>query len=192
MSETGTQDFGALLRAHRRDARLTQEELAERTGYSSDYLSKLERAQRRPSARAVEAVTLALGLNAAGRARLEEALHGGPAIASGAGAVRPARSDEVDRMCRQLRLRAAALEALAALAASAAAATAAAARGDLEGALGHTGQVRCATELLEARLRALLATGDGQRIGSSAFQAATSADGEPEVSASSAWATREA
>src|SRR5262249_44952734 len=39
---------GLLLRRYRQAARLTQEELAERSGYSANYLSKLERDQRRP------------------------------------------------------------------------------------------------------------------------------------------------
>ena len=38
--------WGQLLRRYRQRARLTQEELAERSGYSANYLSKLERDQR--------------------------------------------------------------------------------------------------------------------------------------------------
>ena len=40
--------FGGLLRVYRRAAGLTQEQLAERAGYSTVYVSMLERGQRLP------------------------------------------------------------------------------------------------------------------------------------------------
>jgi class 3 adenylate cyclase len=54
--------FGALLKRHRRVAGLTQEALAERSGYSVSYVSMLERGERAPLGPAVELLAAALGL----------------------------------------------------------------------------------------------------------------------------------
>jgi transcriptional regulator with XRE-family HTH domain/tetratricopeptide (TPR) repeat protein len=67
--------FGHLLKRHRRAAGLTQEQLAERAGYSATYVAKLERGARTPSADTVHLLAEALGLHAAEQAGLEEARH---------------------------------------------------------------------------------------------------------------------
>ena len=56
--------FGALLKRHRRAARLTQEALGERAGYSTGYVSMLERGERVPTAATVELLAAALGVSA--------------------------------------------------------------------------------------------------------------------------------
>ena len=64
--------FGQFVRRYRRVARLTQEELAERSGLSARGISDLERgARRRPHRETVQMLAGALGLDAAGRARLD-------------------------------------------------------------------------------------------------------------------------
>jgi len=63
-----------LLQRYRRLAGLTQQELAERTSYSVDYISKLERGQRRLSAATLDRLAEALGLGEAEIAALREAL----------------------------------------------------------------------------------------------------------------------
>lgn len=65
-------EFGQLLKQYRRAARLTQEELAERAGYSSNYISMLERGVRSPTSAAVDVLVVALGLGATDRSRLED------------------------------------------------------------------------------------------------------------------------
>jgi predicted ATPase/transcriptional regulator with XRE-family HTH domain len=60
--------FGALLKRYRRSAGLTQEELAERAGYSVGHISRLERAARVPVATTVELLADALSLDASDRA----------------------------------------------------------------------------------------------------------------------------
>jgi len=65
---------GELLRRYRRLAGLTQEQLAERTDYSVDYISKLERGQRRLSAATLDRLAQPLGLGEAEIAALREAL----------------------------------------------------------------------------------------------------------------------
>jgi transcriptional regulator with XRE-family HTH domain/tetratricopeptide (TPR) repeat protein len=54
---------GELLRRHRLLVGLTQEELADRSGYSADYVGKLERGQRRPPAAAVRRIATILELS---------------------------------------------------------------------------------------------------------------------------------
>lgn len=63
---------GELLRRYRRLAGLTQGELGERSGYSADYIRKLERGRRRVSVSAVQRLASVLGLEAAERAALLE------------------------------------------------------------------------------------------------------------------------
>jgi predicted ATPase/DNA-binding XRE family transcriptional regulator len=57
--------FGRLLKRYRRSARLTQETLAERVGYSPNYISMLERGVRIPAPATVDAFARALGLTSA-------------------------------------------------------------------------------------------------------------------------------
>jgi transcriptional regulator with XRE-family HTH domain len=71
---TDTQTFRSLLRWHRTNAGLTQEELAERAGLSRRGIADLERGARRaPYAHTVECLARALGLPAADHAALIEA-----------------------------------------------------------------------------------------------------------------------
>src|SRR5512141_2006485 len=65
--------FGSLLQRYRRSARLTQEALAERAGYSPNYLSMLERGVRVPGLVTVDLLAEALQLPPADRAALETA-----------------------------------------------------------------------------------------------------------------------
>jgi tetratricopeptide (TPR) repeat protein len=65
--------FAALLKRYRRAAGLTQEALAERAGYSTAYLSKLEQGARRPLALTVEVLTEALHLAPSERSALAAA-----------------------------------------------------------------------------------------------------------------------
>lgn len=69
--DTGT-TFGSLLKRYRRAARLTQEALATRVGYSANYISMLERGVRLPAPITVDALAQALGLLPPDRAALEE------------------------------------------------------------------------------------------------------------------------
>jgi predicted ATPase/DNA-binding XRE family transcriptional regulator len=68
--------FGRLLKRYRRSARLTQETLAERVGYSPNYISMLERGVRLPAPATVDAFALALGLTPADRTILDTAARG--------------------------------------------------------------------------------------------------------------------
>ncbi|HXM55068.1 MAG TPA: tetratricopeptide repeat protein [Candidatus Dormibacteraeota bacterium] len=69
--------FGALLRAHRAEANLTQEELAERSGMSAQAISALERGTRRlPRSSTVERLAAALRLDASQKRRLIGAARG--------------------------------------------------------------------------------------------------------------------
>ncbi|HEY5903621.1 MAG TPA: helix-turn-helix domain-containing protein, partial [Anaerolineales bacterium] len=63
--------FGGLLKRYRRSARLTQESLAERVGYSPNYISMLERGVRLPAPATVDALAKALALAPADRALLD-------------------------------------------------------------------------------------------------------------------------
>src|SRR6185503_9732087 len=69
--------FGSLLKRYRRSARLTQETLAERVGYSPNYISMLERGVRSPAPATVDAFAQALGLTPADRTILDAAARGG-------------------------------------------------------------------------------------------------------------------
>ncbi|HLV97042.1 MAG TPA: AAA family ATPase [Ktedonobacterales bacterium] len=68
-----SRSFATLLKRYRRAAGLTQAALAERAGYSTDYVSKLERGVRVPLALTLEALAEALQLAPAERASLERA-----------------------------------------------------------------------------------------------------------------------
>jgi predicted ATPase/DNA-binding XRE family transcriptional regulator len=68
--------FGHLLKRYRRSARLTQETLAERVGYSPNYISMLERGVRSPAPATVDAFVQALGLTPADRTILDAAAGG--------------------------------------------------------------------------------------------------------------------
>jgi non-specific serine/threonine protein kinase len=70
--------FGALLRAHRREAGLTQEALAERAGLSRRGLQHLEAGEARPYPATLEALAAALELAPGDRARLRAALPASP------------------------------------------------------------------------------------------------------------------
>lgn len=70
--------FGVLLKRFRRAAQVTQDVLAERAGYSTTYLSKLERGERQPLAVTVATLAEALGLDAQARAALERAAQSPP------------------------------------------------------------------------------------------------------------------
>ncbi len=63
MSREEETAFGRLLKQYRRSAHLTQETLAERVGYSPDYISMLERGVRIPAPATVDALVRALDLN---------------------------------------------------------------------------------------------------------------------------------
>ena len=65
--------FGRLLKQYRRSARLTQENLAERVGYSPHYISMLERGVRMPAPATVDALANALGLTSVDRTVLDSA-----------------------------------------------------------------------------------------------------------------------
>ncbi len=74
MDEDPSPTFGALLRRHRDDADLTQEELAERAGLTPEAIGLLERGERRrPQAYTVRKLGDGLGLAAGDRARFEAA-----------------------------------------------------------------------------------------------------------------------
>jgi transcriptional regulator with XRE-family HTH domain len=66
--------FGELLRSHRRAAGMTQDMLAERAGYSTVYVSMLERGERQPQTPTVQHLSSALSLSALDRAGLLAAL----------------------------------------------------------------------------------------------------------------------
>lgn len=74
MAGDGEMGFGRLLKHYRRQARLTQELLAERAGYSPNYISMLERGVRVPALTTVDVLAQALQLEVADRALLETAL----------------------------------------------------------------------------------------------------------------------
>ena len=57
--------FGKLLAAHRRNADLTQADLAERAGLSVDMITKLETGTASPSFRTIAALASDLGIDAA-------------------------------------------------------------------------------------------------------------------------------
>jgi predicted ATPase/DNA-binding XRE family transcriptional regulator len=77
MARAEETSFGRLLKMYRRSARLTQETLAERVGYSPNYISMLERGVRSPAPATVDAFAQALGLTQADRTILDAAARGG-------------------------------------------------------------------------------------------------------------------
>jgi tetratricopeptide (TPR) repeat protein/transcriptional regulator with XRE-family HTH domain len=70
MASTQGLPFGVLLKRYRRAAGLSQEELAERAGYSPGHISKLERCARLPAPATVELLADVLALDSAERAAL--------------------------------------------------------------------------------------------------------------------------
>ena len=114
MAEAGEHSvFGDLLRQHRRAARLTQEDLAERAGLSVDTISLLERGEhRRPHRYTMHSLADALGLSRQDRARFEMAARM-PAVRAAADGTQPAglplhltpfigRQREVEAVCERL------------------------------------------------------------------------------------------
>jgi tetratricopeptide (TPR) repeat protein/transcriptional regulator with XRE-family HTH domain len=75
---TPSPPFGELLKQYRRAAGLTQEMLAERAGYSTVYVSMLERGRRQPFHATIEALADALELAPVERAALQMAGRSGP------------------------------------------------------------------------------------------------------------------
>jgi predicted ATPase/DNA-binding XRE family transcriptional regulator len=65
--------FGNLLKRYRRSARLTQETLAERVGYSPNYISMLERGVRLPAPATIDALAHALDLSTADQRAMDAA-----------------------------------------------------------------------------------------------------------------------
>lgn len=57
--------LGKRIRALRKDAKLTQEELAERAGLSANYVGEIERGERNPSALALFALAGGLSVKPA-------------------------------------------------------------------------------------------------------------------------------
>ena len=84
-TEADWAQFGVLLKSHRRASGLTQQELAERAGYSVVYISMLERGERRPQTATLDALSAALGLTSIDRASLEGALRVEPSSLVGRG-----------------------------------------------------------------------------------------------------------
>src|SRR5262245_41072894 len=66
--------FGPLLKRLRRAAQLTQAQLAERAGFSVDYISKLERGAREPQRATVALLADALALSTRDRKALEASI----------------------------------------------------------------------------------------------------------------------
>jgi predicted ATPase/transcriptional regulator with XRE-family HTH domain len=83
------QSFGSLLKRYRRAAHLTQEELAERAGYSSDYVSMLERGVRIPQPLTVTVLADALKLAEVDRQALDAAATPRPHAAGAAQSLPP-------------------------------------------------------------------------------------------------------
>src|SRR5579884_3486775 len=70
----GRSDFSLLLRHFRRSAGLSQEVLAERSGYSHSYIGKLERGDRPANPGIADVLASALGLSVHERAVLVESV----------------------------------------------------------------------------------------------------------------------
>jgi transcriptional regulator with XRE-family HTH domain len=66
-------DFGELLRELRKQAKLSQERLAERSGLTARSIGDLERGRTRPRCSSVRRLTAALGLREDEAAGLEQA-----------------------------------------------------------------------------------------------------------------------
>lgn len=91
MSGTQHSTFGSLLKHHRTDAGLTQQELAERANLSIRGISDLERGINRTARRdTVRALADALGLSGSQRSAFERAAR----VGRGSSAVRPAAHDQ--------------------------------------------------------------------------------------------------
>jgi transcriptional regulator with XRE-family HTH domain len=74
MTEAPARSFGALLRAYRLSARMSQEELAERARLSAKTIGALERGERQsPYRDTIGLLAAALGLGSAHRRELEAA-----------------------------------------------------------------------------------------------------------------------
>ena len=73
--------FGALLKHLRRAAQMTQAELAEKAGYSTSYISQVERGEKTPIAATVELLAHALLLDAHTQQQLLQTLHPETAVA---------------------------------------------------------------------------------------------------------------
>jgi transcriptional regulator with XRE-family HTH domain len=78
-AQDATPTCGQLLQRYRVLAGLTQEELAERAGYSGNYIGKLEQDQRELPAAAADRLAEVLGLADQDRAALRAALRRQPA-----------------------------------------------------------------------------------------------------------------
>lgn len=73
MGTSGRPTVSELLRTHRSRAHLTQAQLAVRSGYSTDYISKLERGDRVPPSEALDLLATVLALDVPTRAELHDA-----------------------------------------------------------------------------------------------------------------------
>lgn len=78
----GERTFGRLLKRYRRAAHLTQEALAEHAGYSSHYVSMLERGVRFPQPLTVDVLADALALHQMDRVALHAAAATRPSTAA--------------------------------------------------------------------------------------------------------------
>src|SRR5579859_836273 len=77
-ADSANEPFAALLRRFREARRLTQADLSDRSGLTTQAISMLERGVRRgPRVRSVELLAEALGLDAAEREALHEAARSG-------------------------------------------------------------------------------------------------------------------
>ncbi|MBV9282576.1 MAG: AAA family ATPase, partial [Chloroflexi bacterium] len=92
----GARAFGDLLKQYRRAAGMTQEALAERAGYSTVYVSMLERGRRLPLDATIQTLAGALALDARDRAALR-ALAGGAGHPAGGTAGGPSAPPLVGR-----------------------------------------------------------------------------------------------
>jgi predicted ATPase/DNA-binding XRE family transcriptional regulator len=100
--------FGRLLKRYRRAAHLTQEELAERAGYSSHYVSMLERGVRCPQPLTVDVLADALALHEMDRRALHTAATPHPPAVLPTQCVPPplpliGREHDIDQIVRLLR-----------------------------------------------------------------------------------------
>jgi transcriptional regulator with XRE-family HTH domain len=82
--------FGLLLKRHRRAAHLTQAQLAERAGFSTDYISKLERGAREPRRVTAALLVDALELSTTDRKVLETTIKRSRARSDGEAMLLPA------------------------------------------------------------------------------------------------------
>ena len=75
MALVSTLSFGSLLKYYRRAAGITQAQLAQRAGYTTVFISMLEREVRRPLRSTVDLLAVALEISAEERDALETAAH---------------------------------------------------------------------------------------------------------------------